>query len=294
MSSIKMCSHRVQFSFNVPIDLSNDVFEFETSDIVIDEVPWKIRLRRITTPTGKKCGDGGLVDVCLICNYKEDHEDSKWFIEAAAIVRLLTYGKNKMYIQQNIPTMQFDNVNVSSDPRNLILWNDLVDEDNHCIGKNKIVRFEAMIITTPVRQLDDIIVEIHSVGFGMVLKDVESLEFIRTPKVILRDSEWFLKFEKMDEWLAVTLFKAFDSEHFGWSYQVNLTVKLLSQFRGTENVHFKLNQRFTTTSNGVGWSKFISWERLMDPKNGYVENRNAWFNIVIDVSPKEPFWKPME
>lgn len=86
--SSKMCGQQIQFSFNVSIDLDQGFFQFDTPEIVVAEVPWKIRLRKIATT-----GNRDSVDFRLICNYKETHP--KWSIDAAAILRLVTYSGTK-------------------------------------------------------------------------------------------------------------------------------------------------------------------------------------------------------
>lgn len=287
MSTIKFGSQQVQFNFNVPINVSRSSFQFETPEIFAAEVPWKIRLRKITTIASNSDYDS--IEVCLICDYKETYPN--WYIEAAAILRLLTYSETKQYVEIVIPTTKFNKESIWSVAKHLIFWNGLVYGDNDFIGTNKIFRFEAVIISAPLRHMDDLLIDINSTQFGLVLKDVEKMDFIRAPRIILRDTEWFIKCSMKNKWLDVRLFRKFESENFGWAFKVNLTVKLLSHILGADNVEYNLDHCFTSALTGVGWSKFISWDQLMDKKNGYVENNNAMFNITINVGLKEPFWE---
>lgn len=288
MASIQSYNIQNRFHFFVPI---KNLCEFRTPNIIWGGLSWGIHVRKTTI--GGKNERREVIDVVLMCNcHQAQSDDSRWWIEAGATLKLQSFDRNERFIEKKIPIMRFNPKQLSSELANFISWEDLIDENNMYI-KNGEFAIEAVITASPQRKIAEASgFEISSAKFGMLIRNVNKLTSIDSPKVILCGNTWFVRFKRPKECIEINVYTERKEENFAWSDEASLKVKLLSDDI-SKSLERNFNHRFHAGSSSFGWNDFIEVATLLDAKNGYVSNldQHAFFEISIDVNSEESIWK---
>lgn len=279
----------VQTHFNFSISVS-DFEEYNTPEIIVGDIPWKIRIRKISID-GQNTNDG-ILNVFLMCDYKGTKtENLNWWIEAAATLRLINSGKSEETIEKKIPAAIFEDGYISTKLGNFVPWDYLIADENDFIKRGQAI-FEGTIETSPLRIKKSKAPAFECTGtqFGFILENIKDFDCVHSSKINLHGSNWYFKFRKQDGNLNVILYNEREIENFAWTNEVNFKVKLLSFDEKIEPLEKSLKCRFDCDRTNWGWLDFIKWADLIDKKNSYV-HQHAIFDISIEVGPWEPLWK---
>lgn len=273
------------FEFSVPLE---HFVRFETPEIIVGEIPWIIRICRISkeSPDGKR----DWLNAYLDCNYKdtEKGKNTKWWIEAAATLELITFNENNDPVETIVSKKKFKEGYRTFELPDFLPWDDLFDEGKRYTEMGEI-KIKGVIMTTPLCRQSGL--ELTKTHVGMLIQNVNSLTTTYSNKVILRGIGWRVKIQKETNSIGVYLLSEFDVEHFAWTYLVRFTVKLMSFCDDDEPLKKKKEHRFFYVSAGWGWKSFIAWDTFLEEKSKYVLNYGARFEFSIDVEPGEPVWK---
>lgn len=284
MASIQINDIEKRFRFSVPV---NNLDDFNTSEIHINQIPWKIQIGKA------KIGDRDVINVSLICCYK-GAENEKWSIDGGGKIKLVSFKKSEYSIEKIIPISTFNNDVNEADIENFVTDDNLFKDQNGFIDR-QILHFDALITVSPLEQQieAEASLELTSTKFGVVIRDIEKLNEVSSERVNLCGVEWLVKFAKKDKHLAVDLFHNIKKDDFAWSFNVNFIAKLMTFAKQFEPFQLSFKHRFTVIgSQGWGWPTYLEWEKLLDPKNGYCSSsKNLFFEISIDVEPRQSIWK---
>ncbi|KAL3106321.1 hypothetical protein niasHT_013889 [Heterodera trifolii] len=93
-----------------------------------------------------------------------------------------------------------------------------------------------------------------------------------------------------EKWLGIYLLCVGTKNDKHWSCKCSLTCQILSQKSGVAD--YKKNgsskgQLFFSDSNGKGFSNFISFAELMDPSNGFYNQKEDKVKLAIDFTVKD-------
>lgn len=276
----------VQSHFRFSISLNN-FDEFNTPDITVGEVPWYLRIRKIIIDEENH----SILQVQMICKYKDEPQTDnfKWWIEAGATFKLIAFNENNQSIEKIIPKKKFNETSRTAELPNFVSWEQLNDKKFNFIQMDEFT-IEAMITASPLRkQIELSEFEQICTKFGFIIQNVKNLNFIDSPKTILRGTKWFFRFQKQNDALSIHLNNERSPENYAWSFEVNFSVKLLSFDDNIEPLEKRLCQRFDSDRNVWGWSNFIKWNDLIYKEKKYVHN-NAFFEISIDVGQWKLLW----
>lgn len=278
MSSIHANTLNTQFQFAVPVE---NLEEFDTPEINIGGVPWKIRIQKVE--------EKAAIKAILMCEYK--NTNSKWWIDSSACLTLLSTDDND--IEKKFPIKRFCCRHLQTEMENVILLDDLINEQNNYIESGHFM-FDASISSTPLRkETEESGFEMKSTKFGLILRDLNKLDFIDSEKRVIRGTKWFVKFRKNDNSLGVYLLNE-DCENFAWSYDVDFKVTLMAIGENVQSLEKSFKRRFDNDRKKFGWFDFIMWNELVDTANGYVNANDANFQISILVESSQPSWKCFE
>lgn len=270
-----------QFRFSVPV---NSLEKFNTPEIHINEIPWKIQIRK------EKIENRDVINVSLVCCYKV-FENKSWSIEGGGKIKLVSFKKSEYSIEKTIPLSNFDAEEHMVEIRDFITHDDLFNDEKEFI-KCQALRFEALITTIPLnKQIESKKFDVTSAKFGVVVKNIQNYEENSSKRVKLCGIEWFVKFQRNGDYCSVYLDAKMEKDEFAWSFNVNFIARLLSNIKDIEPVEKKFKQRFSVWNSDWGWSNFIEIGELVDLKYGYIDgNYHCLFEISIDVE-RELTWK---
>lgn len=285
--SVRLNTIQSQFRFSVPIKVSE---KFDTPEIIVGGAPWKIQV--LKTQIYGENSDRDAINVSLVCEYKgTQSSDSRWWIEAGATLRLITFNETTQPMEKKIEKYMFGNDCLKAGIKNFIEWSDLIDEKNGFI-KNEQFTFEAMITSSPLRteKSPTLGFEITSTQFDMFIPTVEYSNgtTYTSPPVILRGVKWFVSSVETTAGLEINLSNEADPDNFGWSFIVHFKAKLLSFDDEIAPIEKNLKQRFTTEGNQIGWKPFIEYTEMLNEEFNFVKQNKAVFEISIDVGT----WRP--
>lgn len=224
----------------------------------------------------------------LACNYNEtDSQNKNWSISADATLKWISFNDTVQSIQKDIPKTKYKKDCRVSKTEYITLENNLdVTNDGH-------FQFGAMIKTSPlfVMECQSSGNEITSTQFGMVIRNIKE-NFVKqeSQKFNLRGINWYFRFKKLDGFLGIFLHSVWNHENCGWSFEVDYTVRLLSNKNIASPKVRRTQQRFDYDFNNWGYNNFIKWDDLLDKEYTYVFD-HAFFEISIDVKPGVPIWK---
>lgn len=278
MSSIYVNTLNTQFRFAVPVE---NLVVFDTPEIKVGGVPWKIRIRKME--------ETAEINAILMCEYK--NTNPKWWIDSSANLKLLSIDDND--IEKNFPKRRFCSRHLQTELKNIILWDNLMNEQNHFIDRGHFV-FDGSISSTPIRkETEEFGFELKNTKFGMVLRDLNNLDYIDSETMVIGGTKWFVKFRRNDKSLGVYLLNE-DCENLAWAYDVDFKVTLLANGENVQSLEKSMKLRFDNDRKKFGWSDFIVWDDLFDKAKGYVNSNDANFQISIKVESSQPLWKCFE
>lgn len=272
MASVKSSTSSMKFCFKMMTDDSGE----NTQKLIAGEVPWKIVFFH------KKNSD--TLNVRLACDLADNTDE--WWIEAEGHLKILSSKEDKKPIEMKLESEKFMNISRTSKCYSM-KYEDFV---GHGYVENNVFAVECTIISKPLtREPSPYLVSCTSQQFIMKLENVDKLRETDSVYYNLRGVNWYVRWKKFEEHLAIYLRKETVNQDFTLM-ETTFTVKLLSFSEEVDPIVQSLKHKFSLDSvSGWGWCKFIDWKTFTDKDEQYVEDNAAYFDITIEVGP----WKPI-
>lgn len=266
------------FRFTVNANALESTNCVESSNVVLRDVSWKVKLCKRPTKDIDTTKATNVVDIFLISAL--DDGSGKWSCEAQAVFTLLQKeGQNDKTIRNVLQKQQFGDANLSFGIENFVDWDKFLAE---YVNDNKAF-LDVEISTNPLQRIvPSKMVQLYT-RLHMFVENVSKLDEIFSSEVIVQGIKWKIHIEKIADNLAVYLL-ASDITDMSWSYSGDIKIELLS-YDGRPLAQ-RLGHDFSWATPEAGFDKFLSWSEFIDSKNKYVVNDKA--NFIVEFKVDEP------
>lgn len=187
-----------------------------------------------------------------------------------------------------MPATEFNKSVLSSDPVDLIKYTELDELKQYEYENNGRIVFEIQLFANPTKFLTPTAMNLTETKFQFVLEDVGTLERIESPELIFGGTKWHLAFKKWiheeeeeEDSLAVYLYNNRDLRNGNWQ----CTIKLLSTNKDVQPIIKHINHTYWHNACNRGYPTFTTWNILMDPTKGFVNDDKAVFEVNLEVEP---------
>lgn len=128
--------------------------------------------------------------------------------------------------------------------------------------------------------------DIDEVIFKLSLINLNNFKKFVAQTFHVRENPWKIRFYKIDDHLAVKLQSKIENKSKDWTIVTGFTVAILSNETCGNSFENKLQPHaFDSESLRWGINRLISWAKLIDPKEGYVQNGKCQMMVTLKVSP---------
>lgn len=278
MTSKEINILETRFSFTVSEnDFKNEI---RTREVVVADVPWKLKLCKQSTR------GGDIIKIGLMCLTPERLSKPDWSCEATATVSLRSFDFNQCNVmEKRIPqTVYHQDCNSS-----LIEFIKLADLKPFEI--NKRFYFAAQISANPIKYHKPLEIKQTAIKFQIDVENVSELQLKNSLVVTVRQMDWYVSVESDKKSLSIFLCNKRKFEDIEWSWKADVTFKLLSFNKNIEPITKSMTHTYYHDAPGRGFADFVSWDELMDSEKKYVNNDRATFEIDLNVSPPRPVWE---
>lgn len=249
----------------------------ESPEVFTHGIPWKIKIYK------KDYGGTYYLACYLYCANKNPSED--WSYSASCSFKLLPFDDNRNMIERTIEPYVFDRSGIGFGCLTFIEWNRLLNIENGYIEEDSI-KMEFKIEAENPKKVDRSKMIFECVNrscdggclanFRLTVTNVENLLAVNSPNFNLRGIPFNLTvYKDQTSKLGTRLFRSDGSEQI--SFKIKMTAKILSTKKDEFSIAKTQSQEMKKLS--IFERDLISWEELMNPEKGYV-NENS---IVIEV-----------
>lgn len=249
----------------------------------VQDVPWKILICKEWREEEQWLG------IYLYCSRKIN--SSKWSRAASATFKLLTFEGNSGTVEKLIRPRVFDYTKTRHGYPNFISWADLFDSERNYV-EDDAINLEIKIAADDHQIKDRSTMDFKCIErscrraclakFQLTVTNIEQLFAVASPH---------FRFQESVCWLNV--FKS-HSNHLGISLSTNKPHKQRMWVRlNSLNEPTKTTEKVETFESGL-WEdtspldKFIGWDELLKPANGFVDNDSI--SIEVELSVDWPIW----
>ncbi|XP_055296498.1 uncharacterized protein LOC129565537 [Sitodiplosis mosellana] len=268
-----------QVSFRLKVQNVSQLKEVTSPKFVIQDIPWYVRL----TKTVEEAEE--FLAIYLCCENKD--KSPEWTQPAAASFKLLPFNGNSTAKEYHLEPNVFDRIMTSSGCSS-ICWADLFDAANHYV-KNDAIDLEVSITVADPNdeyKSDSIFDAIDNccdsgrVGtFRLTVNNIENLMAIRSSQFMLRDVPWYLTVFKHSSHLGLRLDARDSSDEIICNVSASVKISSLNeQFQRVQKIEAKQVQR----KDGLVMERLITWDDLMRPQNGHIDNGSVTLEIEIN------------
>lgn len=268
-----------EVSFPLTIPNISKLDKIESSETTILGVPWKVEFSK----------SDGFLFILFRCEKKDNL--SQWSYAAQTSVKLLSFDPdqkaleklNNPYVFSNLEPTQFNGFTT---------WTNLFEEKNKYV-KNDTMKLEVNIKIVDPNDAMKSMLTFEPQGkccegcsatlFQLTVTNIDELMAVQTPSFLMRNHP-----------LVLTVYKCRPSL-FGRSYLVVKLSTTNSSIVGNVRTIFKL----MSSNPNIALKKEVermcpileyltSWNDLLDPKNGYVNNNSIVIEVLIKMDkPQE-------
>lgn len=263
-----------QFSISEISKLNDKVW---SPEYLIDGMPWKVY--------AYKCVSDAQPSLALYLQCTKSNSSSNWSHVASATFELLSSESGCAARKRETGPMVFNHLSESFGLRNFIKWDELFD------AKNDYVKDDAIDLQIEIRaeSSNAQITSFESISkscddgclsiFRMTISNIESLSAVKTPRIVLRKIPCEMVLFKRSNNLYIRLFCK-PSQFRKIDFSIELTADLVSSNYNTkrcEKGHGAINRH----KCGLHMPQFISWDELIEPKNGFVKDGGITIEFEI-------------
>lgn len=241
----------------------------ESNEFEVHFVTWKVR-------ACKKTGSRGVVlAVSLLSVFQGDTE--AWTCEAEAAFELLPVaGGNSL--ENRFGYFNFSSVTPSQGFPEFVTWDDLTEK----YLADDIATFDITITTKTPNRIPGFVRT--STKFNMRVKGLSKLGDQYSDEVIVRRIRWRVRAMKMGEYFAVFVYANENDLDIDFSWDVTVSFRLLTLGKEKQAPRIASNKPINWTKSSLGFSKFIKWSELFDPKKELVVNDATILQVELSVS----------
>lgn len=255
-----------------------DNYDIETPEFFLsnDKVSWKVLLTKRTSSFDNET----VLAVSLISIFAENLTNQMYKVNA--ILKLLNKNQQVAVIKM-ISDGKFSNVKPQHEFGEISDWNGFFDQH---VNEDE-ATFECAISIEPHFERE---FELTSAKFQFLIEQLSQLRNSSTSEFQVGDIEWRIFVERQQNSLGIFLCAEPDDLHLSLFWTVEGTSQILSLHKNLIPTFRQFNFIFHRRDLCHGFKQFIDWRELIDPRNEYVVNDAAIFQIDLRVLPPKPLW----
>lgn len=261
---------QINFPFKI-VNISK-LKEALSSEVMVNDIPWKIEVKKSKL----------WLSVYLHCA-KEN--STNWSHLASATFKLVPLSGNKGGIEHNTNPYVFDDRDDGFGVSTFITWDQLLKPANHYVKDDILTLDITIVVVDPnyknpskviLETIEESCVESCFSKYKMTVDNISKLMAAESPKFRVRSSSWRFVVSKGDSGFCIILHNKSTSLNF--SCDVRMSVKHISSKKYLNRTisMAKLFKKGATLQ-----IHSITFEDLMKPENGYVNNNSIVVEIEI-------------
>lgn len=259
----------------------NQLKSIWSPEMSIHGIRWNVILRKETDDNDKAS-----LGVHLHC---AKDVSSNWSLAGSASFKLLPFSKDINPLEYHISPTVFDSSHNTVGESEFISWNDLFDGAKHYV-KNDAIQLQINVTAEDPNDPNrsrlnfDCIGKCCEIGslaiFRQSVTNIENLMAVRSPKFTLRGLPWVLQISRDRlSYVGVSLDLGENIENI--SYKMTMSIKLMSSKNGVRPIE-KCDTAEHKCTMELNVVKVMSWDELLKPENGFVNNDCITFEIELN------------
>ncbi|XP_065223099.1 uncharacterized protein LOC135847481 [Planococcus citri] len=266
---------------------------------MICNLPWKIMAMQRPDNTADRSPSKSL-GFFLQCNGEEESESSSWSCLANAQLSILSQKEGVEDFSRKIRHLFYSEEN-DWGFSHFMSWNDVMNPKHGYIKDDIIILRAVITADAPQGVSGDSKKHTRYVGLKNQVEAtfdfvVENLSHIKDtvfsePCMILNLPWKIMAMQRPDNTTDRSPSKSLgfflqcngeeESESSSWSCFANAQLSILSQKEGVEDFSRKIQHLFYSEENDWGFSHFMSWNDVMNPKHGYIKDDTIILRAVV-------------
>lgn len=248
-------------------------------EILIHGIPWKVRIIKMRE------GEVQSLAVHLFCASKD--ESPNWSLWGMASFKLLPVTDDANTIEYHTPQYAFDASGTGLGTSSFIKWNDLFAQDNKYV-KDDTINLEITVSAENPNDPNRSCVNFECLHKGcdnsnyakLKVTNVLNLVTVKSPIFMLRGLPWQIQISKTCEsHLGVQLLLIKDSGKE--PTKITMSIKLVSSKANVHPIKKCITNQYKL-STVTPTKPIVSWDELIKPQNGFVNNDSITLSIKID------------
>lgn len=272
---------------NLVISPISKLDEIESSEFYIHNIPWQIRVKKHTVKNS--------LAVYFCCSEIDDNDEDSLNRTAPAriTIKLIPFdGEKKAFEFDVSPRVFSPSDNFWYGEPEFIQWGDLMRDENKYV-RNDTIQLEIRITVEDPNSLNKSILKCESIGkscgrgssatYRLTVTNVEKLMAVRSQQFIVRGLSWTLSLYKHQKSTLGIRWTYESSEDI--SYKIKMSIKLLSSTNGVDPIEKCVTDQLEPGEDGdLEKPDIISWDELLKPENGYVNNDSITLEVELKVN----------
>lgn len=279
MAKIHCEISQANFEFDIIVEDFETKQEICSSEIVLSSIPWQIRVEKKEASLNNFVLDLSLNSLSI----------ETLSCEAFAIFKLLAIETNEILMAKKLPKQEFNEIFQSNTLNGFISWNDLIDPNKKFITQGKI-RFDIEIFANPVKSFISNEIKCSRSTFKIVIEDVNKIECLSSPKIVIRDLEWWIELRKADDLIGIFLCCDHKRIPTNWYYDVDAKFKMLAANDGTVLKEAQFKKDYRVGLYDWGFKNFFPFEDFVKAANAAIWLNHVYFEAEIIVDAAKPLW----
>lgn len=263
-----------QITFEMKVPNISKLENFYSTEFFIQEVPWRIVV-------GKELhGAKQWLGIYLHC--MEKVSSANWSYAAVSSFKLKSFNENQKVVQRHVQPFIFDRTELGFGTGTFIEWNDLINLKNSFV-KDDIIKIDITIkVDDPSdNNKSELLFEmVHNSNclskFQLNVTNIQHLMAVRSPLFEMQHLPWYFTVCKdHSSNLVVRL-----HSNSVVSCKKRMLVKLVSNQKFKKSVQ-QIKSENIQPGGILATIQFISWDCLLKPQNGFVNNNCV--SIVVEI-----------
>lgn len=274
-----------EMDFKLKISNTSKLDQFFSPAFLMQGCQWKVKIEK-----NHSKGDTSLA-VYLYCENKTTSKN--WSAVASAIFKLVPFESNEDPLERHTSHYVFDQNNTNIGYSNFIEWDKLFNVNNFYV-QNDTINMHIKIEVADPNERNKSILNCEKIDtccendcvttYRLTVTNIKSFLAIRSRKILLRKLPWYFIVHKNGTGqLSVRL--EFLPSRREISCKSKVTVKLISSKKKVKIIE-KVEEKTLKRLNNIICNP-VSWDELLDPENGYVNNNSIVIEVEVKTSKPE-------
>ncbi|XP_055297306.1 uncharacterized protein LOC129565945 isoform X2 [Sitodiplosis mosellana] len=251
---------------------------------MVHGIPWKIKVTKTTSEEEQRLG------VYLCCAITDKSPD--WSHVAAATFKLQPLSGNKSGITRGIEPYVFDSSGIGYGNASFIKWSELLNAENNYVKDDTLtldITIEAANPKNPSKLLFATIekscVESCSSKYRLNVTNIDNLMAVKSSQFKVRNLPWLFMVYKDLSHLRVSLHCRSPSTEI--SCKLEVLLKLISSKKDVKPIEPAPQTAVLKNYGVLTVGKIISWDELVKPENGFVNDNSIVMEVEVRASKSE-------